>query len=133
VAPPPAQAEKPKGGFLSRAFKAIKDIDNTKAASEPVESPPAKPANHAETRVEQAMRTLEEPTPLTPVAPPPESVNPVLEPEPAQPTAAQVAPEVKSAPATQPTPEPQPKPAEKPKGGFLSRAFKAIKDIDKPS
>jgi hypothetical protein len=79
------------------------------------------------------MKTLEETPPLTPVAPPPESVNPVFEPEPAQPTAAQVAPEVRSAPATQPTPEPQPKPAEKPKGGFLSRALKAMKDIDKPS
>lgn len=129
--PPPAQAEKPKGGFLSRAFKAIKDIDNTKAAPEPVESPPVKPANHAETRVEQAMRAPEETPLLTPVAQPTESVNPVFEPEPAQPAATQVAPEVKSAPSSQPIPES--KPTEKPKGGFLSRAFKAIKDIDKPS
>ncbi len=131
AAPPPA---KPKGGglsFISKAMKAMKDIDK--------KTPPAAESNAFPTgtnRVDPRTQAPVQPAPVTPPPAPPAPTTPVFEPKskPVQPPAPPGTPEVQPALVTQPAPAP--KPAEKSKGGFMgamSKAFKAIKEIDKPS
>ena len=132
TAPPSATevtAKSKGGGFMSRALKAMKDIDKKSA---PATDSKAFPTGTS--RTEPAAPASVQPTPVAQTPPPPAPVAPVFEPEPARPAAPPVEPAVQPDPVAQPALAP--KPAEKSKGGFMgamSKAFKAIKDIDKPS
>ena len=132
TAPPSATevtAKSKGGGFMSRALKAMKDIDKKSA---PATDSRAFPTGTS--RTEPAAPASVQSTPVAHTPPPPAPAAPVLAPEPARPAAPPVEPAVQPAPVAQPAPAP--KPAEKSKGGFMgamSKAFKAIKDIDKPS
>ena len=122
---------KPKSGgmsFMSRAFKAMKDIDKKTA---PTADNKAFPTGTP--RAESATPAPVQSAPVAPTPPPSPPAAPAFEPEPIQPVASPSAPAIQPAPVAH---APAPKPAESSKGGFMgamSKAFKAIKDIDKPS
>jgi hypothetical protein len=132
-----AMASGEASGSAAPATEAVGQPENTVEAAEPAvsqwESPsePAAPAiqvQPGETRVAAMIRELSDT--LAPAAVQPEA-RPAVTPQP-EPVAAQPAPQAPAQPA-----KAEPKAAEgKTKGGFMgimSKAFKALKDIDKPS